>query len=1378
MPLEIIEAKYKKELNTTADPILRSKLLNDIAWEINRSYPNKAIEFASEALQLSEENKNTIGIASAKKNIGSAYIWLSDNENASQLLFESQILFRELSEKVQEAEVVYNIATNFYYLADYDNALKYFMQSYSLYGSIANKIGMADSLNGIGSVYNTIGENEKAIESLQKALSYSVEAGDKVIRPKILDGLGTALNDAGKYEEALIFIFDCLDILQKTNGSKQTQAFALNEIGRTYLLKKEYDKALNFFEQGLKIINEINFKNGVAELLTNIGRAHFLQGNIDTALEFANQSLLIANEVKARDVIFRCFEFLSEIYEEKKDFETAFKYHKLFTNAKEELKSEKARQKSKSLDVQFKMEQAEGEKELLKLKNEELEKYSKDVTLLSEMGVKITGCLSVESIIDTVYEQVNTLMDAPCLGIGIVDKENNVLTFPGYVEKGIKLPTTYSLDDFNRLAIWCIRNKKDILMGDFMNDATKYIDVIVAPVSGESTESIIYCPLLVKGKLIGVITVQSFQKNIYTSYHLNIIKNLAVYTAIAIDNASLYEGLEEKVRERTVEISEQKEAVERSHKTTQLLSEIGQQLTSTLDFNTLFEKLHENVSKLMTADCFGVRLYYPDKNVVNYEFEIESGEIVPPETVSIDDKNNLSVWCIKNKKEIFINDIEKEYTQYANEIALVGGEMPLSLIFYPLTIADRVIGAITVQSFSKNAYLPFHLDILRTLASYTAIALDNASLYERMEDKVKERTNEVVLQKEQIEKTFSDTKLISEIGKEISATLSVEEIISKVYNSINTLMDATIFGIALLREKQKDLFFSGVMEKGIRLSDFSYKLSEEKIATICFNKNQEIVINDWDLEYKQYVAKDYEATQADLPESMIYLPLVSKGRNVGVISVQCFEKNAYNEYHLNILRSLSIYVGSAIENASLYRGMEERVNERTAEIEKAYQNTKLLSQISKDISSSLSIETIVEKVYENVNDLMDAASFGIGIYNPISEQIAFPGFIELGIRIDNATFNANDDRLAGWCFRNKKEIFTNCYSQEYVKYVKSRKAVVVGKQSESIIYLPLSSKEKVIGVITIQSYKPNAYTEYHLDIIRNLSHSIAIALENATLYGNLEEKVKERTGEVVRQKEIIEEKNKHITDSILYAKRIQQAILPSDNFIKESLPDSFVIYKPKDIVSGDFYWVEKKENKILFAVVDCTGHGVPGAFMSIVGYNGLNQAVNEYGMSTPSDILNRLNQSVSETLHQKNTESAIRDGMDIALCSIDFKNKKLEFAGAFNPVYLIRGKELIEIKADKQPIGAFVGEIYCSFTNHVIDLKKGDQIYISSDGYADQFGGDNGKKFMRKNFKDLLLKNKSKSIEQQGEILDETFEAWRGKLEQVDDICVIGIKIK
>ena len=274
----------------------------------------------------------------------------------------------------------------------------------------------------------------------------------------------------------------------------------------------------------------------------------------------------------------------------------------------------------------------------------------------------------------------------------------------------------------------------------------------------------------------------------------------------------------------------------------------------------------------------------------------------------------------------------------------------------------------------------------------------------------------------------------------------------------------------------------------------------------------------------------------------------------------------------------------------------------------------------------------------------------------------------------------------------------------------------------------------------------------------------------------LEEKVEERTQEIEKQKQKVEELYVDVTDSIKYAKRLQDSILPPSSKITDLLEDSFVLFKPKDIVSGDFYWVEETKEKVLFAAVDCTGHGVPGAFMSLIGSNGLNHAVKDHGKSSPAAILDDLNVTASETFNKGVSEKEVSDGMDIALCSISKDGKVMEYSGANNPLYLIRNGEIIKHNADKFAIGSFKnGEK--KYTNNLIEIQKGDVIYIFSDGYADQFGGAKGKKFLYSNFRDLLIEIHNKPTSQQKEILDQRIEEWKGNYEQVDDILVFGVRV-
>lgn len=337
---------------------------------------------------------------------------------------------------------------------------------------------------------------------------------------------------------------------------------------------------------------------------------------------------------------------------------------------------------------------------------------------------------------------------------------------------------------------------------------------------------------------------------------------------------------------------------------------------------------------------------------------------------------------------------------------------------------------------------------------------------------------------------------------------------------------------------------------------------------------------------------------------------------------------------------------------------------------------------------------------------------------------------------------------------------------------------VLVKNPKSILCIPLIYKGKMLGILYLENnLSYGAFNADRTRILNMLTTQMAISIENAMLYENLEVKVQQRTAEVVEQKEIIEKKNENITASIKYAQRIQSASLPTNESISASLNDNFIYFKPRDIVSGDFYWFAKTKDKIFIAAVDCTGHGVPGAFMSLVGESHLTSIVKEKNQLEPAKILDHLHNAIQRSLKQKETDN--QDGMDAALCAIDIKNNTIEYAGANNPLVMVdKNGEIQTIKANKMAIGGKrkTKKDDC-FTNHKIEMIEGTTYYIYSDGYADQFGGPNDKKFMVKKMRKLLQEIAPLSLEKQKSILDDRFENWKGQESQIDDVLVIGFRV-
>jgi len=326
-----------------------------------------------------------------------------------------------------------------------------------------------------------------------------------------------------------------------------------------------------------------------------------------------------------------------------------------------------------------------------------------------------------------------------------------------------------------------------------------------------------------------------------------------------------------------------------------------------------------------------------------------------------------------------------------------------------------------------------------------------------------------------------------------------------------------------------------------------------------------------------------------------------------------------------------------------------------------------------------------------------------------------------------------------------------------------------------VFYVVLATRGLVDPIVNVTQEQIDFFRNIYLGVVFLLSFTIIFYFR--TLVNEYEQINKKKTM-------LLKASNDEIKASINYAKRIQEAILPSITLIKTHLPQSFILYKPKDIVAGDFYWMhylpqpngwEVDGDVVLFAAADCTGHGVPGAMVSVVCNNALNQSVKEFGITQPSLILEKSRDLVIETFAE--SIENVQDGMDIAICSLNTKTNELTYSGANNPLWIIR-KDSIEIeeyKADKYHIGKC--DMMKPFTNHSIQLNKGDTFYIFSDGYVDQFGGEKGKKFKSRPFKELLLSINNEPLDKQKERLETHFEEWKGDLEQIDDVCIIGVKV-
>lgn len=406
--------------------------------------------------------------------------------------------------------------------------------------------------------------------------------------------------------------------------------------------------------------------------------------------------------------------------------------------------------------------------------------------------------------------------------------------------------------------------------------------------------------------------------------------------------------------------------------------------------------------------------------------------------------------------------------------------------------------------------------------------------------------------------------------------------------------------------------------------------------------------------------------------------------------------------------------------------------------------------------------------YKSINSLLQSAveknELGTPMYTLVYDKEE--DIFRYGVRSDDQVY-----------FRHEYVQFPDVLIDEY-----QNGGIIPQYSSENGVWLsafhPITnSKKEVVGLV-----EADVEFGYFIDMVRSqymrqamiaLAVIIAIALILIPYVRLILKRDQEQKELFLMQKRLIEEKNKDITDSINYAQQIQHSILPASENFKSNFADSFVYYRSKDIVAGDFYWMEKLGNDIYLACADCTGHGVPGAMVSVVCSNALHKALNERNLKTTGDILDNARETVVAQFQKGDSE--MNDGMDVCFVRLNRAENTIQFSGANNPLYLVRDGELQVIKGDKQPVGKFIDPK--PFQSVDMEVKEGDCYYLFTDGFADQFGGENGKKFKYKSFQQLLQANSKLPMSEQRSKLDHAFKAWIGDFEQVDDVCVIGFRI-
>jgi len=588
------------------------------------------------------------------------------------------------------------------------------------------------------------------------------------------------------------------------------------------------------------------------------------------------------------------------------------------------------------------------------------------------------------------------------------------------------------------------------------------------------------------------------------------------------------------------QLKEEKEIFEELKSDINLLSKIGQTLTSSLDLNHVFQNTYTQVNQLMDANIFLIGLIDHKDAFIDIRFGIENNLPIPRIKHYLYEDNRIGVWVVNNQQEAIINDATKDYEKYMHRAPAEpsAGERAKSIIYLPIFSDDKIVGILSVQSFTKNAYTEYHLGVLRNIAVYAGIAIRNASEFGDVAKQVERRTKQIENQNIALERAHEDTKILNKIGQDLISTFNLDSVFLKLQEDVNKLMDASSFGIRVYNETENSVIYKYQYENGRR---------EQKVVVVSMDQknnysvwtilNQKpLLINDNSKDYKKYIDQ-VQTVAGDFPYSLIFQPLIKGDKVLGAITVQSFERHAYTERHLNILKALASYVVIALSNATAYEVMEKQIVDRTAqlkkqrdiiemnviELSKQSKNILKISEIGQKITAKYTYIDIIEEIYQHIGEIMTADSIGIGILNKTETALHFPGYIEHNKRKPTFDIDLNvENSLALKSFQEGRVILITDYEKEAYMYINKDERHLKDRHNQSLIFIPFYIKKEKVGVITVQSVQKRVYNVGHVNFLKNLTVFIGVAIENARLYNSLEAKVFERTNLISDQKDTLE----------------------------------------------------------------------------------------------------------------------------------------------------------------------------------------------------------------------------------------------------------------
>jgi serine phosphatase RsbU (regulator of sigma subunit) len=627
----------------------------------------------------------------------------------------------------------------------------------------------------------------------------------------------------------------------------------------------------------------------------------------------------------------------------------------------------------------------------------------------------------------------------------------------------------------------------------------------------------------------------------------------------------------------------------------------------------------------------------------------------------------------------------------------------------------------------------------------------------------------------------SDKRLQINLGLKYVYILIAQENYATATDSVNKLMIQSI-KLKKLTEQAKCLkalalikLYSGEYEKAAELYYEALKVFEETGVL------QNIAVGYGDLGMINYYLGHFDKAAFYWEKSVEIFQLKNDKQKLasylGNLALAYIELKNYYKAELTLKKAIVL-------------NLEEK---KYAQLASTYTNYCKLEYQKNNVSKAIDYNNMAMDYYLKINDVIQLSngySNGAELARSIKKYDDALMYINRAFEYENLRENKNN---LSSLFLNRAAIYSDIGKNKEAyddlkKHIAIKDSLVNIENQKAISELEkkyeLNEKEKENQLLNEKlrvNEVESSRQQITIILIGIILLIVAVVVFVLVKQNRQKNKINQELGEknnIIEEKnKLVEAQHKDITDSIQYAERIQSAILPPDKLVKTMLPNSFVYFKPKDILSGDFYWMEETAGYIFIAVADCTGHGVPGALLSIINYNLLNKAVLEKNLSDPAEILNAVNGWLTQVLHQSFNEDIVKDGMDVTLLAINKKTNETFFAGAMNSIYVISDSVLTEYNGNKFPVGAFIEDKPQDFTCQKITLTKSDIIYLFTDGFPDQFGGPNGKKLKYRLLKEILISVSGLPVEEQKEKIHAAFHQWKGDYDQVDDVCLIGIKL-